>query len=67
MAAAAQPNPGQPDPATPSAVPAANATAAAVAALVFGLGLVLTLGFAHSATLHNAAHDSRHAMGFPCH
>lgn len=40
--------------------------AAAVAALL-GLALVFTTGFAHPELLHNAAHDSRHAMNFPCH
>lgn len=40
--------------------------AAAVAALL-GLTLVFTTGFAHPEILHNAAHDSRHAMNFPCH
>ncbi|KPL55805.1 cobalt transporter [Prosthecomicrobium hirschii] len=40
--------------------------AAAVAALM-GLALVFTTGFAHPELLHNAAHDSRHAMNFPCH
>ncbi|MEJ1157198.1 CbtB domain-containing protein [Prosthecomicrobium sp. N25] len=40
--------------------------AAAVAAL-FGIALVFTTGFAHPEILHNAAHDSRHAMNFPCH
>ncbi|XSG82183.1 MAG: CbtB domain-containing protein [Methyloligella sp. ZOD6] len=41
-------------------------TAAAVA-LALGLGLVFTTGFAHPSALHNAAHDTRHALGFPCH
>lgn len=40
--------------------------AAAVAALL-GLVLVFTTGFAQPELLHNAAHDSRHAMNFPCH
>lgn len=40
---------------------------AALAAFVFGVGLVLTTGFAHSSMLHNAAHDTRHALSFPCH
>jgi cobalt transporter subunit CbtB len=31
------------------------------AVLVFGVGL------AQSDTLHAAAHDTRHAIGFPCH
>jgi cobalt transporter subunit CbtB len=39
----------------------------AAATLLFGLGLVFLTGFAHSQTVHNAAHDTRHAMAFPCH
>jgi cobalt transporter subunit CbtB len=41
-------------------------TAAAVA-LVAGMMLVATVGFAHPELLHNAAHDWRHSMSFPCH
>jgi cobalt transporter subunit CbtB len=40
---------------------------AAVAALLLGTGLIFTVGFAHSSSVHNAAHDSRHALSFPCH
>jgi len=25
------------------------------------------IGFAGSVQVHNAAHDTRHAVGFPCH
>lgn len=32
-----------------------------------GLGVVFLAGHAQSATLHDAAHDVRHAAGFPCH
>ncbi|MEZ7813071.1 MAG: CbtB domain-containing protein [Paracoccaceae bacterium] len=32
-----------------------------------GIALLFMSGFAQSATLHDAAHDSRHAIGFPCH
>jgi cobalt transporter subunit CbtB len=39
----------------------------AAATLAFGLGLVFLSGFANSAAVHNAAHDTRHAMAFPCH
>ena len=39
----------------------------AAATLLFGVGLVFLTGFAHSETVHNAAHDTRHAMAFPCH
>lgn len=41
--------------------------AAGALALVFGVFLLFGAGFAHSNTLHNAAHDTRHALGFPCH
>lgn len=40
---------------------------AAAVALVAGLGLLYTVGFAHPELLHNAAHDWRHSMSFPCH
>lgn len=39
---------------------------AAFAALI-GATLVFASGFAHSQTLHDAAHDLRHSTGFPCH
>lgn len=40
---------------------------AAAAALLLGFVLIYTVGFAASASVHNAAHDSRHALAFPCH
>ncbi|WIV50997.1 CbtB domain-containing protein [Marivivens sp. LCG002] len=40
---------------------------AIVSAVVLGFGLVFAAGFSHSATAHDIAHDSRHAIGFPCH
>ncbi len=39
----------------------------AVIALVFGVFMVFGAGMAQSSTLHNAAHDARHAFSFPCH
>ncbi|NDW03775.1 CbtB domain-containing protein [Jiella pacifica] len=36
-------------------------------ALVLGAFFVWGAGFAHSAALHDTAHDVRHAFGFPCH
>ncbi len=36
-----------------------------VAAL--GAALIFVAGLAQSETLHDAAHDVRHAVGFPCH
>jgi cobalt transporter subunit CbtB len=41
--------------------------AATLAAALLGSFLVYGVGFAHSDTLHNAAHDGRHAFAFPCH
>jgi cobalt transporter subunit CbtB len=40
---------------------------AAFVALVLGLGLVYGAGFANPQNIHDAAHDSRHALSFPCH
>lgn len=34
---------------------------------VLGGAVLFMAGHAQSATLHNAAHDVRHATGFPCH
>lgn len=39
----------------------------ALSAILLGAFLVLGIGFAHSNTIHNAAHDSRHSFAFPCH
>ncbi|HAD86775.1 MAG TPA: cobalt transporter [Rhodospirillaceae bacterium] len=46
---------------------AAERAAPAVLALLFGVFLVFGTGFAHPETIHNAAHDTRHAFAFPCH
>lgn len=46
---------------------AAERAAPAMLALLFGVFLVFGTGFAHPDTIHNAAHDSRHAFAFPCH
>ena len=34
---------------------------------LLGLFVVLFGGLAQSEAVHNAAHDYRHSMGFPCH
>lgn len=41
----------------------------AIATLVALTGLLLLFGsgFANSQVLHEAAHDARHGLGFPCH
>ncbi|MBP0617297.1 CbtB domain-containing protein [Jiella mangrovi] len=41
--------------------------AAGFFALFLGAFFVWGAGFAHSAALHDTAHDVRHAFGFPCH
>lgn len=40
---------------------------AAFAAFTLGALLVFAVGFGHPEMIHNAAHDTRHATGFPCH
>lgn len=32
-----------------------------------GVMLLLIAGFAQASVLHNGAHDTRHAIAFPCH
>ena len=39
----------------------------AIALLAFGLVIVYCAGFSTASAAHNAAHDTRHANGFPCH
>jgi len=34
---------------------------------LLGATILFLAGHAQSATLHDAAHDMRHATGFPCH
>lgn len=34
---------------------------------LLGCFIVGFVGFAHSDAVHNAAHDSRHSLAFPCH
>lgn len=35
--------------------------------ILMGLSLVYFAGFSHLDLVHNAAHDTRHSSGFPCH
>ena len=42
-------------------------TALGLLCLFLGLGVLATVGFAGPEAIHNAAHDTRHAIGFPCH
>ena len=49
------------------AATAASVAAGAVLAMAVGLAVVLVAGFGQAEALHDAAHDMRHAAGFPCH
>lgn len=40
---------------------------ATIFAAVIGLGIIAVTGHVQAAALHDAAHDVRHATGFPCH
>lgn len=39
----------------------------ALFALALGAFLFLGAGFAWPSVIHNATHDTRHALGLPCH
>jgi cobalt transporter subunit CbtB len=41
--------------------------ATAIFSMLFGACLLYFAGFAQSGVLHNAAHDTRHAIAAPCH
>jgi cobalt transporter subunit CbtB len=38
-----------------------------VMAALLGIFIIGGVGFAHIEAVHNASHDYRHSMGFPCH
>lgn len=44
----------------------ANAVPLALVGLL-GLFIIGFVGFAHMDVVHNAGHDYRHSMAFPCH
>lgn len=56
---------------TTTVTTAASATKTGLLPVIFaallGLGIVFVVGHVQAATLHDAAHDVRHATGFPCH
>jgi len=45
---------------------ASRATQLAMAALL-GIFVIGFVGFSHLDVVHNAGHDYRHSMAFPCH
>ncbi|MBD8122913.1 CbtB-domain containing protein [Pseudomonas lutea] len=44
-----------------------NRVLVTIGAIMMGLSLVYLAGFSHLELVHNAAHDTRHSSGFPCH
>jgi cobalt transporter subunit CbtB len=54
------------NPAGLAAKPASRLLAVLLSAAL-GAVLLWGVGFAHANALHNAAHDTRHSNGFPCH
>ncbi len=48
------------------AIPWANVYAVSAAVLT-GVFILAAVGFAGPEVLHNAAHDIRHGLAFPCH
>ncbi len=38
-----------------------------ISAALLGAMLLYTAGFAEASVLHDAAHDTRHSVAFPCH
>lgn len=49
-----------------SASAGSRATQLALTALL-GVFIIGFLGFSHMEVVHNAGHDYRHSMAFPCH
>ena len=49
------------------AVPDTRRLLPALAAAMLGAVILFGVALANSDTLHNAAHDTRHAAAFPCH
>ena len=56
----------KPAAATAAALTASRAIPVFMAALL-GVVIVGGVGFSHIEAVHNAAHDYRHSMAFPCH
>jgi cobalt transporter subunit CbtB len=50
-----------------SSISASRRLAAGLALLFIGATLTFAVGLSNMAVAHNTAHDTRHAIGFPCH
>lgn len=51
----------------PVSITVSTAAVPALATFAAGLLLLFVIGFLQVPAVHNAAHDTRHANGFPCH
>ena len=51
----------------PRAVPDTKNPLPALAAALLGMAILFGVALAGGDTIHNAAHDTRHAAAFPCH
>jgi cobalt transporter subunit CbtB len=54
-------------PTAPIATTRSEAVVAAVLAAGLGMFVLWGVGFSQIPALHNAAHDTRHSIAFPCH
>ncbi len=58
-------------PTTAAAIGSGAQADASLATILFvaliGATLLFAAGFASPAVMHDAAHDTRHSIGFPCH
>jgi cobalt transporter subunit CbtB len=52
---------------TVSLASARSGLGACILAVTLGVALLTISGMAQATVLHDAAHDQRHAMAFPCH
>lgn len=50
-----------------SSISASRRIAAGLALLFIGATITFAVGLSNMALAHNTAHDTRHAIGFPCH
>ena len=50
-----------------ASISAQERMATGVVTLLLGIFMLYGVAFAHSDILHNAAHDTRHAITVPCH
>jgi cobalt transporter subunit CbtB len=51
----------------PKAVAIDAARLPAILTIIGGVALLFLVGFMQVSVVHNGAHDTRHANGFPCH